>query len=762
MNDLSAAVLADRQRHFAPVPAAVPRVLIPLFLASIGVSIFILVVVHNAALLVSVLVVAALVLGLFVWNASAHRRSLAIRLFLEQFPETDLVKANDGQLVKVTGVMPPYLSPFLFGDSLNVIVIGMAPFSCDKASPLKEIKLILMFASCGDFSLESSYEKAGRCVYTSTLLYEYHGCQLKQGHLNCRCFQWNLAYVERLTADFYITDAKSGIRALVKAGHDSRNACEASFSHYPVAMAVGISPLELAAFAWSSSASSSSSCSLDPCPSRRISQRNLYVRAAKRRRNARKGPQQNARLDLSRILRTEAAVLGVERKAGSAKFTRLWPRAVLEALDNSISANQWESALKGFNLTDPNSSDLCCNITDSIAVHLTNEIVGFLYTIDLWTGSETALSDAVRGLKPTLDVYTSLVGAYGHSGLLDKAISTLEEMNAISDCEPDAHTYTVLISSCCKLRRFELIPQLLMEMSYLGIEPNTVTHNTIIDGYGKARMLEEMESHLSTMLETGKCLPDIYTMNSFVWAYGNNGRIEDMEKWYDEFQHMGIEPDIQTFNILIKSYGKVAMFEKMGLVMNFMKKRFFSPDTVTFNIIIACFGRVGNIEKMEYYFRLMKIQGVKPNSVTYCSVISGYNKAGLLEKVPAIVRQTENTDVVLDAPFFNSVIAAYGQARELKIMEEMFALMKEKNCVPDSVTFATMIRAYSDMGMHEVSKKLEDQMYALESKGKSRDESHALKVYSTALLERKLQAEFDYEHTLIMIFVNTKDDKRFN
>ncbi|XP_042389090.1 uncharacterized membrane protein At1g16860-like [Zingiber officinale] len=181
MNDLSAAVLADRQRHFAPVPAAVPRVLIPLFLASIGVSIFILVVVHNAALLVSVLVVAALVLGLFVWNASAHRRSLAIRVFLEQFPETDLVKANDGQLVKVTG-----------------------------------------FASCGDFSLESSYEKAGRCVYTSTLLYEYHGCQLKQGRLNCRFFQWNLAYVERLTADFYITDAESGIRALVKAGHDSR------------------------------------------------------------------------------------------------------------------------------------------------------------------------------------------------------------------------------------------------------------------------------------------------------------------------------------------------------------------------------------------------------------------------------------------------------------------------------------------------------------------------------------------------------------
>ncbi|KAG6528805.1 hypothetical protein ZIOFF_010990 [Zingiber officinale] len=241
-------------------------------------------------------------------------------------------------------------------------------------------------------------------------------------------------------------------------------------------------------------------------------QRNFSVRAAKRRRNARKGPQQNARLDLSRILRTEAAVLGVERKAGSAKFTRLWPRAVLEALDNSISANQWESALKIFGLV--RRQHWYQPISRTYARLLT--MLGKCRQPDHATSLFRVM--LYEGLKPTLDVYTSLVGAYGHSGLLDKAISTLEEMNAISDCEPDAHTYTVLISSCCKLRRFELIPQLLMEMSYLGIEPNTVTHNTIIDGYGKARMLEEMESHLSTMLETGKCLPDIYTMNSMRWT----------------------------------------------------------------------------------------------------------------------------------------------------------------------------------------------------------------------------------------------------
>lgn len=50
--------------------------------------------------------------------------------------------------------------------------------------------------------------------------------------------------------------------------------------------------------------------------------------------------------DLSRILRTEAAIRGVERKTNSKKHNSLWPKAVLEALDEAIVENRWEAALK--------------------------------------------------------------------------------------------------------------------------------------------------------------------------------------------------------------------------------------------------------------------------------------------------------------------------------------------------------------------------------------------------------------------------------
>ncbi|ONK79506.1 uncharacterized protein A4U43_C01F7050 [Asparagus officinalis] len=405
---------------------------------------------------------------------------------------------------------------------------------------------------------------------------------------------------------------------------------------------------------------------------------------------------------LSKILREEAAILNVERKSGSGKHRNLWPKAVLEALDDAISNNQWESALKIFGLLrrqrwyEPKSQTYARLLT------MLGKVRQIEHARSLF---QIMLSE---GLKPTLDVYTSLVGAYGYGGFLDRALSIIDEMKTISDCKPDAYTYTILINCCCKLRQFDQIPELLADMSYLGIECTTVTYNAIIDGYGKQECLEEMENKsLSSMLEAGSCLPDVVTMNSIIDAYGNNERIIEMEKWYDEFQHMGIDPDVTTFNILVKSYGKAAMYEKMDSVMKFMKERFFSPSTITFNLIIECFGRVKNIEKMEYYFRLMKVQGFKPNSITYCSLVNAYSRAGFLEKVPAMIRQIDNSDVVLDTAFFNCVINAYGQAGDINIMEEMLLLMKEKKCNPDSITFSTMIQAYRRMGMDEAARELE-------------------------------------------------------
>ncbi|KAL3537476.1 hypothetical protein ACH5RR_000842 [Cinchona calisaya] len=417
-----------------------------------------------------------------------------------------------------------------------------------------------------------------------------------------------------------------------------------------------------------------------------------------------KGLQKSSRKELSRILRTEAAIKNIERKANSNKYNNLNPKAVLEALDDAIKGNNWESALKIFNLLRKQHWYVPKGQTYAKLLVMLGKCRQPNQASLLF---EIMESD---GLQPTIDVYTALVGVYGFSGLFDKAFRTVDEMKSVSDCKPDVYTYSILIKCCAKQHRFDMIGQILAEMSYLGIQCSTVTYNTVIDGYGKAGLFELMENTLTNMIESGTCLPDIFTFNSVIGAFGNSRQIEKVESWFDQFQLMGIKPDVMTFNILIKSYGKVGMYEKMGSVLDFMKKRFYSATIVTYNIVIETFGKAGNIEKMEDYFLKMKHLGMKPNSTTFCSLVSAYSTSGLLNKVDSVMRQVENSDVVLDTPFFNCVISAYGRAGNVEKMVELFLAMGDRKCKPDNITFASMIQAYQAQGMTEAAKELEIKM----------------------------------------------------
>nr|XP_043617881.1 pentatricopeptide repeat-containing protein At3g53170 [Erigeron canadensis] len=409
----------------------------------------------------------------------------------------------------------------------------------------------------------------------------------------------------------------------------------------------------------------------------------VFITAAKKKNSQDPSPEKSIDKHLSYILRSEAAIEAIERKANSTtvKHNRFSPKLLLEALDNATRHKRWESALKIFDLLrNQHWYEPRCQTYTKLLVMLGKcrqpTKASLLF--------EVMLQD---GLKPTIDVYTALVSAYGYSGLLNNALEIIDDMKSIPDCKPDVYTYSILINCCTKLRRFDMIKQILADMSYAGIECSIVTYNTVIDGYGKAGLLNLMESVLTDMLEHGTCLPDVFTFNSVIGAYGNSKMIVEMEKWFDEFQLMGIKPNVMTYNILIKSYGKA---------------------------VIDTFKQTGNIEKMEEFFLKMKHQGIKPNAVTYCSLVSGYGKAGLLHKIDSVMRQIENSDVTLDTTFFNSVISIYGQAGNMKRMGEMFSAMKERGIEPDSITFATVIHAYKAMGMVEAAQSLENSIVMTE------------------------------------------------
>ncbi|CAA0832407.1 Pentatricopeptide repeat-containing protein -chloroplastic [Striga hermonthica] len=408
---------------------------------------------------------------------------------------------------------------------------------------------------------------------------------------------------------------------------------------------------------------------------------------------------------ISIILRREAAKAVIEKKKGNPK--KLLPTTVLEALHERITALRWESALKVFELLreqlwyKPNSG-IYIKLIVMLGKCKQPEKAHILFQ---------AMID--EGCVVDREAYTALMSAYSRSGLFDEAFSILEQMKKILNCRPDVYTYSILIKSCVQVNDFGKVQSLLADMEMQGVNPNTITYNTLIDAYGKAKKFSEMESVLVRMLRQRECQPDVWTMNSTLRAFGGSGQIEMMEKCYEKFQLAGISPTIQTFNILLDSYGKTGNYRKMSAVMQYMQAYHFSWTLVTYNIVIDAFGRAGDVKQMEYLFRVMQSERVKPNCVTLCSLVRAYGQAGRAEKIRAVLRFVENSDVMLDTVFFNCLVDAYGMMGCFAEMKGAVEMMKRKGCAPDRVTYRTMIKAYELGRMTGHAKELRKELACL-------------------------------------------------
>ncbi|KAK2414159.1 LOW protein: PPR containing protein [Trifolium repens] len=407
---------------------------------------------------------------------------------------------------------------------------------------------------------------------------------------------------------------------------------------------------------------------------------------------------------VSVILRREAtkAIIDKRRKKGPVNSKKLLPRTVLEALNERIAAFRWESALKVFELL---REQLWYRPYAGVYIKLI-VMLGKCKQPEKAFELFQAMID--EGCVLDCESYTALLSAYGRSGLLDRAFSLLEEMKITPGCQPDIQTYSILIKSCLQVFAYDKVQILLSDMASLGIKPNTVTYNTLIDAYGKSKRFSEMESTLLEMLADQDCEPDVWTMNSTLRAFGNLGQIETMERCYDKFQASGIQPNVQTFNILLDSYGKARDYTKMSAVMEYMQKYHYSWTIVTYNIVIDAFGKAGDLKQMEYLFRLMRSERIKPSCVTLCSLVRAYAHAGKPEKVGGVLRFIDNSDVTLDTVFFNCLVDAYMRLGCLDEMKGVLEIMEQKGCKPDFITYRTMIKAYSSKEMHSHVKELRE------------------------------------------------------
>ena len=115
--------------------------------------------------------------------------------------------------------------------------------------------------------------------------------------------------------------------------------------------------------------------------------------------------------------------------------------------------------------------------------------------------------------------------------------------------KPDVYTHTTMIRGYCKMGMIENVKNVFDEM---GCKPNLITYNTMINGFGKKGLMESAMKIVDQMKETEDCMPDTMTSNTLIDGFCKRGELDEAMKCMDEMVSRNCEPkcvDIQCHNL---------------------------------------------------------------------------------------------------------------------------------------------------------------------------------------------------------------------
>ncbi|KAL4576552.1 hypothetical protein LXL04_012648 [Taraxacum kok-saghyz] len=127
------------------------------------------------------------------------------------------------------------------------------------------------------------------------------------------------------------------------------------------------------------------------------------------------------------------------------------------------------------------------------------------------------------GVLPNGITWSTLIGVYGGSGDVKRAVQILKTMRN-SGVQPDVVAYTAAIKVCVKQRELNLAFSLFAEMQKYQIQPNMVTYNTLLRARTRYGSLQEVQQCLSIYQHMRKAgfKPNDYYLKELIeeWCEG--------------------------------------------------------------------------------------------------------------------------------------------------------------------------------------------------------------------------------------------------
>ncbi|KAG9132743.1 hypothetical protein Leryth_014019 [Lithospermum erythrorhizon] len=264
--------------------------------------------------------------------------------------------------------------------------------------------------------------------------------------------------------------------------------------------------------------------------------------------------------------------------------------------------------------------------------------------------------------------------------------------------------YNLMVDNLGKTKKFDLMWELVEEMSKLEGYLSMVTISKVMRRYGKSAKYDDAINVFKN-LPKYRMEMDVNALNILLDSLVKGGSVEHAENVYKEYKDC-IAPSLNTFNILVHGWSKSRQIIKAKTSMNEMRSHGVAPDAITYTSLIEAYCHEKDFRNVDAMLEEMRRKNCPPNIITYTVVMNAYGKAKETSKALEIYEKMKQDGCVPDSSYYSSLINILGKAGRLEDSREVFEDMGKQGVAPDAYTYNTMITVAAHLSREEEALKL--------------------------------------------------------
>ncbi|KAI5069870.1 hypothetical protein GOP47_0016171 [Adiantum capillus-veneris] len=288
-------------------------------------------------------------------------------------------------------------------------------------------------------------------------------------------------------------------------------------------------------------------------------------------------------------------------------------------------------------------------------------------------------------------MWNALIAGYVQHGLVDKALSCFEQMQA-DGLSPDAVTFICILKACGSVGATKKGEEIHTELKKQGLlRGNTMLSTALVDMYAKCGALAKAQRVFDKLLTW-----NVVTWNSLICGYAQHGHGHEALRCFEQMRDEGFIPDAITFVCSLKACGSIKLTSKGEEIhAEVSRNGLLERDVVVGNAVVDMYAKCGALEKAQGVVDKLAVRDV----ITWNALISGYVEQGFGERALNCFAKLQAEGLFPNSVTFICILKACGSIGAIQKGEEIHAeVCKQGLLENDSMLQTALVDMYAKCG----------------------------------------------------------------